>query len=77
MADEYAGFAERYDLFFPASFGEYESEVFGFYRRLFAEAGVRRVLDCACGTGRELPMLLDLGCQAVGSDISGNYSGPD
>ncbi len=47
--DLYAGFAERYDLFFPR-FGEHDLTVVEFYRRLFAENRVQRVLDCAFRT---------------------------
>jgi len=35
--DVYAGFADRYDLFF-ARFGGHDAEVVEFYRRLFAVA---------------------------------------
>lgn len=41
-----------------------------FYRRILSEAGARRVLDCACGTGLELNFLCSLGLDAVGSDRS-------
>lgn len=62
--DRYEGFAERYDLF-PRDPGED-----AFFRRLFAENRVARVLDCACGTGRHLILFRSLGCEASGSDLS-------
>lgn len=62
--DSYEGFAERYDLF-PR-----DPAVSGFFRRLFAGNRVARVLDCACGTGRDLIMLHGLGCEVAGSDLS-------
>ena len=67
--DPYEGFAERYDLFF-GEFGEHDAVVVEFYRRLFAENGVHSVLDCACGTGRDLHLFHTLGCEVVGSDVS-------
>jgi SAM-dependent methyltransferase len=69
--DLYEGFADRYDLFFD-SVAAHDPEVVAFYRTLFARNGVHRVLDCACGTGRDLLLLLSLGCDVVGSDVSGS-----
>ena len=63
--DLYEGFAERTDLFW-----EEEPELVAFFRTLFSDNHVRRVLDCACGTGRELLVFHSLGCEVVGSDIS-------
>jgi SAM-dependent methyltransferase len=37
---------------------------------LFEENSVLRVLDCACGTGRDLHLFHSLGCDVVGADIS-------
>lgn len=48
--DLYEGFTERYDLFF-GRFGEHDTIVIDFFRKLFAENQVNSVLDCACGTG--------------------------
>ena len=62
--DRYEGFADRYDLF-PRDPAEP-----GFYRRLFARNQVAKVLDCACGTGRELILFHSLGCEVVGTDLS-------
>ncbi len=67
--DNYTRFAERYDLFFE-SFNEREASVEAFFSRLFAENKVKSVLDCACGTGRDLCMLKQIGCDVYGSDIS-------
>jgi len=41
-----------------------------FYRALFERAGVRDVLDVACGTGRHAAMFHSWGCRVVGADIS-------
>jgi SAM-dependent methyltransferase len=41
-----------------------------FYRRLFAEIGVRSVLDVACGTGRHAAMFHSWGLTVEGADIS-------
>lgn len=62
--DRYAGFASRYDLF-PIDPAARE-----FFRRLFAEHQVSTVLDCACGTGRDLTLFHSLGCDVIGSDLS-------
>ena len=67
--DPYEGFADRYDLF-DRRFGAYPPALVDFYRDLFARHQVRRVLDCACGTGKHLPLFHSLGCYPVGSDIS-------
>jgi glycine/sarcosine N-methyltransferase len=67
--DLYEGFAERYDLPY-GRFDERDPSVSAFFRRLFDENGVRRVLDCACGTGRHLLLFHALGCEVWGSDLS-------
>ena len=41
-----------------------------FYRALFKRAGVRDVLDVACGTGRHAAMFHSWGCWVTGADIS-------
>ncbi len=69
MIDLYADFAERYDLPYASSGGP-DPLWMGFFRRLFTEIRVERVLDCACGTGRHLSWLHKLGCEAYGSDVS-------
>lgn len=69
MVDLYAGFAERYDLAYD-SFEHGNPQMAEFFLRLFAENRVRRVLDCACGTGRHLVLLRDLGIDVTGSDVS-------
>lgn len=67
--DPYESFAERYDRF-HGEFGQHDPGVTGFFDRLFRERGVRRVLDCACGTGNDLHLFASLGYEVVGSDIS-------
>lgn len=41
-----------------------------FYRELFAEIGVRSVLDAACGTGHHAEMFHSWGLRVEGADIS-------
>lgn len=65
MADTYEDLAERYDWMKEENPVRQE-----FFRQLFAEHNVARVLDCACGTGRDLIMFHSLGIQAFGSDLS-------
>jgi ubiquinone/menaquinone biosynthesis C-methylase UbiE len=67
--DPYERFAARYDLFFHDS-DEHELVKRGFFRKLFEENNVRSVLDCACGTGRDLAMFHSLGLKAEGADVS-------
>jgi glycine/sarcosine N-methyltransferase len=67
--DRYAGFAERYDLFFER-FAEHSPELVDFFRKIFARNRVRSVLDCACGTGRHLVLFQTLGLDVTGSDAS-------
>ena len=62
--DKYEGFAERYDLF------PHDPSSGAFFRRLFHENHVTSVLDCACGTGRDLILFHSLDCDVVGSDLS-------
>jgi glycine/sarcosine N-methyltransferase len=67
--DAYEGFAERYDLFF-GHFEAYSPQLSTFFKKVFDDNGVKRVLDCACGTGRHLYLFHKLGFDAVGSDLS-------
>lgn len=67
--DPYEGFAGRYDLSFGL-FGEHEPQVVEFFQQLFTRNNVCTVLDCACGTGRHLPLFRALGCEVIGSDVS-------
>lgn len=67
--DPYERFAERYDLFF-GSFDDHDPVIVEFFRALFERNKVRSVLDCACGTGRELHLFHSLGFEVYGSDIS-------
>ncbi len=67
--DLYEGFADRYDLFHER-FDEEEPSVAAFFRTLLDRHNVRSVLDCACGTGRHLPLFHSLGLEVVGSDVS-------
>ena len=67
--DPYKDFAERYDLFFP-NFEEHDPDKTEFFRKLFDDNGVRSVLDCACGTGRDLYLFHTLGLNVCGADRS-------
>jgi ubiquinone/menaquinone biosynthesis C-methylase UbiE len=67
--DPYKNFADRYDLFFTR-FGEHDRDETEFYRNLFTDHKVHKVLDCACGTGHDLVLFNALGCEVNGSDVS-------
>lgn len=67
--DPYDGMADRYDLSF-GPFGKQDAQMDEFFGQLFTSHSVHTVLDCACGTGRHLPMFRGLGCEVWGSDIS-------
>jgi ubiquinone/menaquinone biosynthesis C-methylase UbiE len=63
--DPYEGFAERYDWI-----KEEDPLRREFFEQLFAEHHVAKVLDCACGTGRDLLMFHSLSVKVYGSDVS-------
>ena len=63
--DPYAGFAERYDWM-----NQEDPFRRQFFRQLFDRHDVVRVLDCACGTGRDLMIFAEMGLQVAGSDLS-------
>ncbi len=63
--DIYADFVERYELFYKS-----DPNIETFFAALFAKYRIKTVLDCACGTGRELMLFDKLGCTVIGSDLS-------
>jgi glycine/sarcosine N-methyltransferase len=63
--DPYRDFAVRYDAFPRDALGRT-----AFFAKLFEEHAVRRVLDCACGTGDDLLLFHALGLDVAGSDRS-------
>ncbi len=67
--DAYAGFADRHDLFF-GDFESHSPRLRAFFGKIFRDSGVKRVLDCTCGTGRHLHLFHNLGFDVVGSDVS-------
>ncbi len=68
-ADPYERFAERYDWFYE-SYAEHDPRKVEFFRELLTQYKVQSVLDCACGTGRDLHLLHSLGVEVFGSDSS-------
>lgn len=68
MQDIYKKFAYDYDEFGPID--EYLGDEKTFLNKVFSQAGVKSVLDCACGTGQHLLMLAGLGYDVWGCDYS-------
>ncbi len=64
----YSGFADKYDLF--ASWEERKVKEGRFFRHIFEKNGVRRVMDCFCGTGFHVAMLSEMGYHVDGIDVS-------
>lgn len=63
--DVYARLAARYDRMIREN-----PERDAFFRDLFARRSVRSLLDCACGTGRDLIAFHRMGLTVQGSDLS-------
>ncbi|WP_345977570.1 class I SAM-dependent methyltransferase [Sulfurimonas sp. HSL3-7] len=63
--DMYEDFADRYDWM---NIHDPAREVF--FKTLFKKNNVSDVLDCACGTGKDLIMFHSLGYSVIGSDLS-------
>jgi glycine/sarcosine N-methyltransferase len=63
--DNYKEIAEFYDAMLPPNAIREE-----FFKNHFQRNGVKRVLDCACGTGNDLLLFTKLGCYVCGSDLS-------
>ncbi len=68
MKDLYESFAYDYDEF--GLIEDYLGDEKLFLDTIFKQYQVQNVLDCACGTGQHLLMLLQSGYQATGSDYS-------
>ncbi len=67
-ADAFLEAAQRYEALidWPGRLAHEEP----FFRRLFEQAGVRRVLDAACGTGHHAAMFHTWGLEVQGADLS-------
>ena len=63
--DAYLGIAETYDYML---FENTERE--NFFVKIFDQYNVKSVLDCACGTGKDVLFFNSLGYDVAGSDIS-------
>lgn len=68
MKDLYEKFAYDYDEF--GAIEEYLGAEKLFLDTLFKQYRVKNILDCACGTGQHLLMLLQSGYQVSGLDFS-------
>jgi glycine/sarcosine N-methyltransferase len=66
--DEYSNWAHKYDKF--GAITDIDEKEKNFLRRIFDKYNIRRVLDCACGTGPHLYLLSKLGIDVYGSDYS-------
>jgi ubiquinone/menaquinone biosynthesis C-methylase UbiE len=63
--DQYQNIAERYDYMLIKN-PERES----FFKKIFEKSNIKSVLDCACGTGKDLVLFNSLRINVTGSDIS-------
>lgn len=63
--DKYAAIAAQYDQMLQDNPSR---EMF--FRKTFERYHVRSILDCACGTGKDLLLFCSMGYRVVGSDIS-------
>ena len=63
--DQYKKFAERYDWMKQENPTRQD-----FFRKLFTANSIATLLDCACGTGRDLLMFRSMGLKVFGSDLS-------
>lgn len=68
MEDRYQSFAYDYDEF--GRIEEYLGAEAAFFKQVFSENKFKSVLDCACGTGQHLYMLLEMDLEVTGSDYS-------
>ena len=64
----YEDFVEKYDKL--VSLENRLKRESDFYKSVFSEHKVKKVLDCACGTGPHVIMFEKMGLSAVGSDLS-------
>jgi glycine/sarcosine N-methyltransferase len=65
VEDKYKEIAAFYDAMLPPNAMREE-----FFKNHFQRNKVKRVLDCACGTGNDLLLFDKLGCNVCGSDLS-------
>ncbi len=66
--DEYANWAQSYDKF--GAITDINEKEEAFLISIFSKYKVKKALDCACGTGPHLYLLLRLGVEVCGSDYS-------
>ncbi len=64
----YENFAERYDAL--VNFPDRKKREGKFWQMIFEKNNVKKILDCACRTGRHLIMFRQFGYEASGSDQS-------
>ncbi|NVM03544.1 MAG: methyltransferase domain-containing protein [Candidatus Helarchaeota archaeon] len=64
----YEDFVEKYDNL--VSWENRVKRESNFYKTIFSDNDVKKVLDCACGTGQHVIMFTQMGYDVKGSDIS-------
>ncbi|MFX0140752.1 MAG: class I SAM-dependent methyltransferase [Candidatus Hodarchaeota archaeon] len=64
----YEEFAEKYDRL--VSWENRVKRESNFYKTIFSDNKVKKILDCACGTGHHVIMFKQMGYTVKGSDIS-------
>lgn len=63
--DKYSNIAEAYDYMLIKN-----PEREAFFKQIFEQNRTRTLLDCACGTGKDLVLFASFGIEVTGSDIS-------
>jgi ubiquinone/menaquinone biosynthesis C-methylase UbiE len=65
IEDPYKGFADRYDWMTGKNPAREQ-----FFHELFAKYKIANVLDCACGTGKDLIMFHGMGKHGSRADLT-------
>jgi len=68
MTDQFSKIAKDYDKLY--SWDKRAKDEHDFFASIIKQHNIKKILDCACGTGFHIVMLSNLGVEITGSDIS-------